>query len=103
MVEFEEIKINDNLNKNKVDKFIWNFNIIILIVNYNFLEIFLGVYFYFFFLIFVRRLILLDLFWLVECVIMFDFCVYCRLMKWVKCLNWKCSFIRYVKVIWKKI
>lgn len=36
MVEFEEIKINENLNKNKVDKFIWNFNIIVLIVNYNF-------------------------------------------------------------------
>lgn len=49
MVEFDEFKINDNLKKDVVDKFIWNFNIIILIVNYNFLEIFLGVNFYFFF------------------------------------------------------
>lgn len=46
MAESDESKTNDNSNKNKVDKFIRNPNITISTANYNFLEIFTGVYLY---------------------------------------------------------
>lgn len=46
MAESEETKTNENSNKNKVDKFIRNPNITISTANYNFLEIFPGVYLY---------------------------------------------------------
>lgn len=46
MAESDESKTNDNSNKNKVDKFIRNPNITIATANYNFLEIFPGVYLY---------------------------------------------------------
>ncbi|XP_011440550.3 beta-1,4-galactosyltransferase galt-1 [Magallana gigas] len=46
MAESEETKTNENSNKNKVDEFIRNPNITIATANYNFLEIFPGVYLY---------------------------------------------------------
>lgn len=46
MAESDETKTNDNSNKNKVDKFFRNPNITISTANYNFLEIFPGVYLY---------------------------------------------------------